>query len=88
MGANLTYVFTFSRRLIKAERASGVYRLSSAYLAKLLCLIPWRLLCTAVFTTIIYYLAGFRTDSFTYFLIYFGLCQLITLAMMGVGLML
>lgn len=88
ISANLSYVFTNERPLIMRERASKAYRSTTYFCARVTSLIPFRLLCMALFSTIVYYLAGFRTDSFVYFLIYFGVCQLIMLVMFSFGLIL
>lgn len=88
ISANLSYVFSNERILVKRERASRTYRLTTYFTARVISLIPWRQLCMAVFSLIVYYLAGFRTDSFVYFLIYFGICQLIMLVMFSFGLIL
>lgn len=88
ISANLSYVFTNERPLVTRERASKAYRCTTYFAARVVSLIPFRLLCMALFSTIVYYLAGFRTDSFVYFLIYFGVCQLVMLVMFSFGLIL
>jgi ABC-type multidrug transport system permease subunit len=84
---NLGNVYIGTRRLIIRERASHSYRISAAFIARSISLTPFRLFCTALFSTIIYFLAGLRTDSFVPFLIYFFYCQLIQIAMLGLGLL-
>lgn len=84
---NLGNVYIGTRRLIIRERASHSYRISAAFIARSISLAPILLVCTAVFSTVVYFLAGLRTDSFTPFLIYFFFCQLIQITMLGLGLL-
>lgn len=80
-------LFVSKRRLIVRERFSHLYRLSDAYTANVLAIIPVRLFSVTIFSTIIYYLIGLRTDSFVYFLIYLGVILLVTLFAIFFGVM-
>lgn len=85
IAGQLVTIFISNRRVIIRERSSGMYRPEHAYFAKVLALIPLRLLSTLLFGIIVYYLAGLRTDSFTYFLIFMGFMILINLNMVFLG---
>lgn len=61
------------RSVWKAERASGAYRLSSAYAALFLASLPLRLALVVVRALMVYWIVGFRTDGFQYFLIFLGI---------------
>lgn len=79
ISVELMVLFTNKRKLIIRERFGHLYRLSDAYVANVLALIPVRLVSVILFGTIMYYLTGLRTDSFTYFLVYIGFVCLIGL---------
>lgn len=60
------------RKTLKRELSSDMYHLHNALSAKLIAIAPLPLFTMTIYATIVYYLAGFRTDSFVYFLIYMG----------------
>lgn len=86
ISSNLGNVFLKARKIIVRERESRTYRISAAFLAKIVALLPFRMFCTACFATIIYFIAGLRLDGITPFLIYFFFTQLIAISMTGIGL--
>jgi len=79
ISVDLMVVFRKRQRLMVMERGSHLYRMSIAYTANFLAILLLRLVCVTLFSTIVYYLAGLRTDSFTYFLVYLGTILLLTL---------
>lgn len=79
ISVDLMVLFSKRRRLMVRERFSHLYRLSNGYTANVLSVIPLRIVTVTVYATIMYYLIGLRTDSFTYFLIYLGIVLLVTL---------
>lgn len=85
---NMGDVFLDTRKQMAAERASHSYRLSAAFVSRTLTLLPLRLICVALFSIIVYFLAGFRTDTMIPFLIYFFILQLVALCMIAFGLVL
>lgn len=70
---------------IKHERAGHTYRCWTVFPAKFASMLPLRLFTFTVFGTVIYYIAGLRTDSFTYFLIFMGLNWLSLIVLMALG---
>jgi len=60
------------RAIFMHEKASGYYRVSSYFTSKLLCdMVPVRILPTAVFSVVVYFMAGFQRhpDKFFWFLL-------------------
>lgn len=88
MTGQLAGQFMGAMQMITKERASHSYRLLPAYGAKFLALVPLRLFTFTLFGTIVYYLAGLRTDSFVYFLIFMGFFWLTLLVFMALGVIL
>jgi len=80
--------FAACREQFKAERASHTYRVHNALGAKLVSMMPLSFLTMTVFATVVYYIAGMRTDSFTYFLVWIGFTWLALLSMMLLGVIL
>jgi ABC-type multidrug transport system permease subunit len=72
--------------MLARERSSNTYRLSSAYFAKFLSQLPIRVFSVLCFGTIVYYLAGLRTDTFTAYLIYIAIliCTYICSVCLGI----
>lgn len=63
-------VFTFpqERRMLIKERSSGMYRLSSYFLARTIGDLPLELALPTAFTFIVYWMGGLKPDSFTFIL--------------------
>lgn len=81
----LTDTFLRGKRLMVRERSTATYRIGHAFLAKVAVLLPLRLACVTLFGTVVYYLAGLRTDSFTFFLVFMGFMYLLLGCMLGLG---
>ena len=81
----LSPLFVCSRVMMVRERASATFRVVAAYSARLCSVLPLRLISITVFGTVLYYLAGLRTDSFVYFLIYVGFVWLTLLIDIALG---
>ncbi|XP_074332745.1 ABC transporter G family member 14-like [Apium graveolens] len=63
-------VFTFpqERRMLIKERSSGMYRLSSYFLARTIGDLPLELALPTAFTCIVYWMGGLKPDPFTFIL--------------------
>lgn len=63
-------VFTFpqERRMLIKERSSGMYRLSSYFLARTIGDLPLELALPTAFTFIVYWMGGLKPDPFTFIL--------------------
>ncbi|KAL1804218.1 hypothetical protein ACET3Z_032865 [Daucus carota] len=63
-------VFTFpqERRMLIKERSSGMYRLSSYFLARTIGDLPLELALPTAFTLIVYWMGGLKPDPFTFIL--------------------
>lgn len=81
----LIAIFALDRAVIKKERYSGTYRTSAFYCAQVVSLLPVRLLLSTVFSFIVYYITGLRTDSFTYFLVFLLLILMVTMTAVSLG---
>eukprot|EP00158_Paraphelidium_tribonemae_P009241 Partr_v1_DN28810_c2_g1_i2_m34268 putative ATP-binding cassette, subfamily G (WHITE), member 2 len=60
-------LFTLERDVIKRERASGTYRASTAFVAKLLSQIPLVVVATLLFSAPVYWMVGFQVSAVRYF---------------------
>ncbi len=69
-------LFDLKGATIKNHRASHLCRFGSDYLASLLAVLLINLAIVILFSPIVYYLTGLRTESFSYFLIFTG-CNLL-----------
>ena len=78
-------IFALDRAVIRRERYAATYRVSAFYLAEFISLLPLRLVLSTVFSFIVYYITGLRTDSFTYFLVFLLLVLLVTLTAICLG---
>jgi ATP-binding cassette subfamily G (WHITE) protein 1 len=78
----LNGLFLF-RPVVIRERAALAYHPYAQYWASFLSSIPIRLVHSLVFSAIVYYLAGLRTDGFQYFVAFTGILLLNTLASIG-----
>ena len=78
-------VFTQQREIIKRERASGTYRASSAYLAKLFSQLPLTVLATLIFVIPVYWMIGLD-NNLTKFGTYLVICVVhgVTMTIMGI----
>lgn len=72
VSSEMSGIWSDCKKVITRERSSATYRCASAYISKFVALLPNRLAAAILMSTIVYYLAGLRTDSFTYYLIYLG----------------
>ena len=79
-------IFALDRAIILRERYSSTYRTGTAYVSKFISLIPLRVILTTVFSFMIYYITGLRTDGFQFFLIFWGLLVVHTLCAIALGL--
>jgi hypothetical protein len=70
LSIEIAVVWASYRSIVVRERASNTYRVSSAYFARFLSQLPMRVFSVFCFGTIIYYLAGLRTNNFTAYLLY------------------
>jgi ABC-type multidrug transport system permease subunit len=80
-------VFVLDRSIMKKERYASTYRLSMAYLARFISLLPSRLLLYTIFAFIVYYIAGLRTDGFQHFIIFWAVLMDVVLAAITLGLL-
>ncbi|CAF0723213.1 unnamed protein product [Adineta steineri] len=74
--ANLSAIELFlkERALFIHENASGYYHVSTYFIAKLLCdLIPLRIIPSALFSTIVYFMIGFQQTVDKFFIFYFAI---------------
>jgi ABC-type multidrug transport system ATPase subunit/ABC-type multidrug transport system permease subunit len=62
--------FPIERNVVKRERSSGSYRLSSYYIAKTLADFPFLFVHPTIFVVIVYFLVGFRLDVGSFFFYY------------------
>ncbi|XP_067672011.1 broad substrate specificity ATP-binding cassette transporter ABCG2-like isoform X3 [Haliotis asinina] len=61
-------IFLRERSMFMHENVSGFYRVSSFFLAKVFCdLVPMRLVPTAVFSSVVYWLIGFKNGASHFF---------------------
>lgn len=81
----LISIFALDRAIILRERYSATYRTSPAFLSKFLSLLPLRLTLTTIFSFMVYYISGLRTDSFQYFLVFWCLLMVHTLCAVALG---
>ena len=65
-------VFAIDRDILQRERYAAVHRLSAFYFTRFLSILPFFLVLYTIYSFIIYYIAGLRTDSFVYFLIFWA----------------
>mmetsp|Transcript_1483 Transcript_1483/g.3563 ORF Transcript_1483/g.3563 Transcript_1483/m.3563 type:complete len:718 (-) Transcript_1483:370-2523(-) len=57
-------IFLKERVIFMHEKASGYYRVSAYFVSKLLCdMVPVRILPTAVFSVVVYFMAGLQRDA-------------------------
>lgn len=63
-------LFALDRSIIRKERYASTYRLSAAYFARFISLLPSRLFLFTIFSFIVYYISGLRTDGFIHFFIF------------------
>ena len=80
-------IFVLDRVIMKKERYASTYRLSMAYLARFLSLLPSRLFLSTIFAFIVYYIIGLRTDGFQYFIIFWAVLMDLVLASITLGLL-
>ncbi|KAK1408609.1 hypothetical protein QVD17_40534 [Tagetes erecta] len=65
---NAVFTFPQERRMLIKERASGMYRLSSYFLARTIGDLPLELALPTAFTFIFYWMGGLKPDPSTFFL--------------------
>ncbi|KAJ6298084.1 hypothetical protein OIU76_019252 [Salix suchowensis] len=68
-------IFTFpqERRMLEKERSSGMYRLSSYFVSRIVSDLPMELVLPAIFLTITYWMAGLKATPGNFFLTLFVL---------------
>lgn len=81
----LIAIFALDRAIIKRERYSGTYRTSAFYFAEVVSLLPVRLALSTIFSFIVYYITGLRTDSFSNFLVFLLLILMVTVTAVSLG---
>lgn len=67
-------VFTLQKQIIKRERASGTYRASSAYLAKIFSQFPVTILATLLFGIPVYWIIGLQPVADKFFIFLLAIC--------------
>ncbi|KAL8208343.1 hypothetical protein R6Q57_007755 [Mikania cordata] len=65
---NAVFTFPQERRMLIKERSSGMYRLSSYFLARTIGDLPLELALPTAFTFIFYWMGGLKPDPFTFLL--------------------
>ncbi|XP_062022522.1 ABC transporter G family member 14 isoform X1 [Rosa rugosa] len=65
---NAVFTFPQERRMLIKERSSGMYRLSSYFLARTVGDLPLELALPTAFVLIIYWMGGLKPDPFTFIL--------------------
>ncbi|KAI3792886.1 hypothetical protein L2E82_06777 [Cichorium intybus] len=65
---NAVFTFPQERRMLIKERASGMYRLSSYFLARTISDLPLELALPTAFTFILYWMGGLKPDPTTFIL--------------------
>ncbi|KAL6212688.1 hypothetical protein ACLB2K_017906 [Fragaria x ananassa] len=65
---NAVFTFPQERRILIKERSSGMYRLSSYFLARTVGDLPLELALPTAFVLIIYWMGGLKPDPFTFIL--------------------
>jgi len=85
-----TALFTFpeERKMLLKERASGMYRLSAFYFARLASDIPMEFSIPLIFIILIYFMGGLRVDSGVYFFQNWFAVMLVTAVCQAFGLLL
>jgi hypothetical protein len=73
ISTEIAVVWASYRSIVIRERASNTFRVSSAYFAKFLSQLPIRMFSVFCFGTIVYYIAGLRTNTFTAYLLFVAL---------------
>ncbi|XP_073313781.1 ABC transporter G family member 14-like [Primulina huaijiensis] len=63
---NAVFTFPQERNMLKKERSSGMYRLSSYYLARTVGDLPLELALPTIFTFIFYWMGGLKPDPATF----------------------
>ncbi|KAK1438361.1 hypothetical protein QVD17_04169 [Tagetes erecta] len=63
---NAVFTFPQERRMLIKERSSGMYRLSSYFLARTIGDLPLELALPTAFTFILYWMGGLKPDPFTF----------------------
>ena len=81
----LLSIFAVDRQMIRKERYGVAYRLSVAYFSRFISLLPTRLVTFSITSTMVYYISGLRTDSFTHFLIYWATLMAVVFASTALG---
>ncbi|KAL8166200.1 hypothetical protein V2J09_007699 [Rumex salicifolius] len=68
-------IFTFppERQMLEKERSSGMYRLSSYFIARIASDLPMELALPTAYTTIVYFMAGLKPDPTAFFFNLFSL---------------
>ncbi|KAL9260303.1 ABC transporter G family member 9-like protein [Drosera capensis] len=80
-------IFTFppERMMLEKERSSGMYRLSSYFMARIAGDLPMELVLPTVFITIVYWMTGLKPTAFAFFWNLFSLLLSVLVAQ-GLGL--
>ena len=84
---SLLPIFVLDQLIMRKELYNSSYRLSTAYTARFLALLPSRLILYTIFAAILYYIAGLRTDGFQYFLIFWAFVMDLVFACISLGLL-
>ncbi|XP_042025333.1 ABC transporter G family member 21 [Salvia splendens] len=82
---NAIFVFPLERPIIMRERSSGMYRLSSYYIARMVGDLPMELVLPTIFVTITYWMGGLKPSLVT-FALTLAIVLLNVLVAQGLGL--
>ncbi|XP_047974161.1 ABC transporter G family member 21 isoform X2 [Salvia hispanica] len=82
---NAIFVFPLERPIIMRERSSGMYRLSSYYIARMVGDLPMELVLPTIFVTVTYWMGGLKPSLIT-FALTLAIVLLNVLVAQGLGL--
>lgn len=82
---NAIFVFPLERPIIMRERSSGMYRLSSYYIARMVGDLPMELVLPTIFVTVTYWMGGLKPSLVT-FALTLAIVLLNVLVAQGLGL--
>jgi ABC-type multidrug transport system ATPase subunit/ABC-type multidrug transport system permease subunit len=80
-------VFLFGKPIFFQERQAKMYHISAYWLGKQLALLPFQLFYPAVFIVIVYWMCGFQSDWYKFF-VCFGTLELVAMYSNSVGMFL
>lgn len=83
---NLEAIFALDRQIIIKERYGNTYRLTMAYLARFLSLLPIKLVVFTVYAFMIYYITGLsRGYGFDNFIVFWAILMALVFAALSLG---